>query len=96
MTDALKKNYAIVYVISVCVLFLLLCNASAIAQSIDIVVSGNINNMQLTPGNTNENSSVYLMVTTSDAGSWSVSVSNPPLLNPYAAAGHMAEYNETS
>ncbi|ABS55480.1 hypothetical protein Mboo_0962 [Methanoregula boonei 6A8] len=50
--------------------------------------------MQLTPGTTNQDSSISLTVTT-DAGNWSVTASDPLVGKPTGTGGYMTEYNDT-
>lgn len=98
MQDTQKKDQAIVVVIAACLFLVLLCIDPIPAQpSISVTVSGDITDMQLTPGLTNQNSSVYLTVTAANATSWYVDASDPlPYGKTSATKGYMAEYNGTN
>jgi hypothetical protein len=96
MSDCFQRSHAILLAIPVVLLFVLVCSEPVSAATIDISVSGNISHMVLTPGSSNQNTSVHLNVT-SDTATWTVSVkdasddSKPP-----SYAGRMVEWNGTS
>lgn len=96
MSDCFQRSRAILLAIPVVLLFVLVCSGPVSAATIDISVSGNIPHMVLTPGSSNQNTSVHLNVT-SDTATWTVSVkdasddSKPP-----SYAGRMVEWNGTS
>jgi len=96
MSDCFQRSRAIILAIPVVLLVVLVGSAPVSAATIDISVSGGIPLMVLTPGSTNQNTSVHLNVT-SDTANWTVSVkdasddSKPP-----SYAGRMVEWNGTS
>jgi len=96
MSDCFQRSRAITLAISMVLLVILVCSGPVSAATIDISISGGIPHMALTPGSTNQNTSVYLNVT-SDSATWTVSVkdasddSKPP-----SYAGRMVEWNGTS
>jgi len=96
MSDCFQRSHAILLAIPVVLLFVLVCSEPVSAATIDISVSGDIPHMVLTPGSSNQNTSVHLNVT-SDTATWTVSVkdasddSKPP-----SYAGRMVEWNGTS
>jgi len=86
----------IILAIPVVLLVVLVCSGPVSAATIDISVSGDIPDMTLTPGSTNENTSVRLNVTT-DATTWTVSVKDASdNAKPDTYAGRMVEWDGTS
>lgn len=79
-------------------LFLVLfCIVPSHAATINIVVSGDVPDMTLTPGITNQNSSIRLDVTTSETSSWTVSVRDAmDDSKPEGTEGRMAEWGGSS
>ena len=73
MTDCFQQSRATILAITVMLLFVQVCSIPVSAANIDISVSGDIPQMVLTPGSSNQNSSVHLNVT-SDTANWTVSV----------------------
>jgi hypothetical protein len=90
-----SHGYKIIAILSL-TLVLLWCTP-VMAASIDITVSGDIPNMILKPGITNNDTSVHLNVTTTDTSSWTISARDASNGGkPETQAGHMVEWNGTS
>jgi hypothetical protein len=73
MSDCFQQSRAVILAIPVMLLFVQVCSIPVSAANIDISVSGDIPQMALTPGSSNQNSSIHLNVT-SDTANWTVSV----------------------
>jgi hypothetical protein len=96
MSDCFPRSRAILLAIPVVLLVVLVCAGPVSAATIDISVSGNIPHMVLTPGSSNQNTSVHLNVT-SDTATWTVSVKDASdNSKPPSYAGRMVEWNGTS
>ena len=96
MSDCFQRSRAILLAIPVVLLVVLVCSGPVSAATIDISVSGDIPHMVLTPGSTNQNTSVHLNVT-SDTAAWTVSVKDASDdSKPQSYAGRMVEWNGTS
>ena len=91
-----QRSRMIILAIPVVLLVVLVCSGPVYAATIDISVSGDIPDMTLTPGSTNENTSVHLNVTT-DAATWTISVKDASDdAKPQSYAGRMVEWDGTS
>jgi len=96
MSGCFQRSRMIILAIPVVLLVVLVCSGPVSAATIDISVSGDIPDMTLTPGSTNENTSVRLNVTT-DATTWTVSVKDASdNAKPDTYAGRMVEWDGTS
>jgi hypothetical protein len=96
MSSYSQGSCMIFFVIPLALLVVLVWSGPVSAATIDLIISGDIPHMELTPGSSNQNSSVHLNVT-STTPNWTVSVkdasddSKPP-----SFAGRMVEWNGTS
>jgi hypothetical protein len=96
MSNCFQRSRAMLLAISVMFLIVLVCSGPVSAATIDISVSGNISHMVLTPGSTNQNTSIHLNVT-SEVANWTVSVKDASDdAKPPSYAGRMVEWNGTS
>ena len=98
MKNSVKRYDALLIVILASVILILSCILPVSAATIDITLTGNINNMQLTPGIANLNTSAIKLTvtTTGTTDPWTVSVNDASNDGkPETLAGCMVEYYDS-
>ena len=96
MSDCFQRSRAVILAIPAVILIIIAYSGPVSADTIEISISGDIPQMVLTPGVTNQNTSVHLTVT-SDNATWTVSVKDASDdAKPLSYAGRMVEWDGAS